>query len=241
MELIAKNVSFRYGPTDALDKVSFQLNSGMFHGLIGLNGSGKTTLFGLITRLLKLQEGEIILGKFNLDIHAPDAMKNLGVVFQQSALDPDLTVHQNLSYHAALYGLSRKTRQLAIEREMARFGLNGRANTRIRALNGGHQRRVELARALLHNPGLLILDEPTTGLDMDTRQALICHVHDLCRDEALTVLWATHLVDEIRPTDDVLLLHQGTLKMQGIAESLCQQHQVPNLTRLLTRQNETTA
>lgn len=233
MELQANEVSFRYGSREALKNLSFRLKSRQFHGLLGPNGSGKTTLFGLITRLLALQQGQIRLGRHLLDRHATEAMKSLGVVFQQSALDPDLTVLQNLEYHGALQGMNRKDRRQAIDREMARFGLEGRAGTRVRALNGGHQRRVELARALLHSPSLLILDEPTTGLDLDTRHGLICHIHQLCRDEGLTVLWATHLVDEIWPKDNVLLLHEGRLKMQGIAETLCHQTDSADLRELV--------
>ncbi|MCH7478182.1 MAG: ATP-binding cassette domain-containing protein, partial [SAR324 cluster bacterium] len=118
---------------------------------------------------------------------------NIGVVFQQPTLDLDLTVRQNLLYHAALHGLGRTESLARIETELGRLGMAERARERVRRLNGGHRRRVEIARALLHRPGLLLLDEPTVGLDVPTRQAIVAHVHSLAREDGVAVLWATHL------------------------------------------------
>ena len=154
--------------------------------------------------------------------HQPaEAMRQIGVVFQQNALDLDLTVRQNLQYHAALHGLSRKEARARGDRELERFNLLERANDAVRQLNGGHRRRVEIARALLHEPTLLLLDEPTVGLDVASRKALNEHVRTLCEEDGLTVLWATHLIEEVREEDRVLILHQGQLLADGNGQAIC--------------------
>ena len=222
MTIEARNLSFRYGDQPVLKEVSFALSSGRFHALLGPNGAGKSTLFGLLTRLLALQQGDILLAGQSLKKQPAEAMRKIGVVFQQNALDLDLTVRQNLQYHAALHGLSRKEARARGDRELARFGLLDRANDAVRQLNGGHRRRVEIARALLHEPSLLLLDEPTVGLDVASRKALNEHVRTLCEEDGLTLLWATHLIEEVREDDRVLILHQGQLLADGTGHAICQ-------------------
>jgi ABC-2 type transport system ATP-binding protein len=222
MTIEASNLSFRYGEKPVLREVSFALTSGRFHALLGPNGAGKSTLFGLLTRLLALQQGELLLAGQSLKKQPAEAMRQIGVVFQQNALDLDLTVRQNLQYHAALHGLSRKEARVRVDRELERFSLEDRANDAVRQLNGGHRRRVEIARALLHNPSLLLLDEPTVGLDVASRKALNEHVRTLCDEDGLTVLWATHLIEEVRADDRVLILHQGQLLADGKGKAICE-------------------
>lgn len=221
MTIEASNLGFRYGDKPVLREVSFALTSGSFHALLGPNGAGKSTLFGLLTRLLALQQGDIRLGGQSLKKQPAEAMRRIGVVFQQNALDLDLTVRQNLQYHAALHGLSRKEARVRGDRELERFNLLDRANDAVRQLNGGHRRRVEIARALLHEPSLLLLDEPTVGLDVASRKALNEHVRTLCDEDSLTVLWATHLIEEVRADDRVLILHQGQLLADGNGQAIC--------------------
>ncbi|MFD3319572.1 MULTISPECIES: ABC transporter ATP-binding protein [Gammaproteobacteria] len=221
MTIEASNLSFRYGDKPVLREVSFALTSGRFHALLGPNGAGKSTLFGLLTRLLALQQGDIRLGGQSLKKRPAEAMRQIGVVFQQNALDLDLTVRQNLQYHAALHGLSRKEARARGDRELERFNLLERAKDAVRQLNGGHRRRVEIARALLHEPSLLLLDEPTVGLDVASRKALNEHVRTLCEEDGLTVLWATHLIEEVRADDRVLILHQGQLLADGNGQAIC--------------------
>ena len=222
MTIEASNLSFRYGDKPVLREVSFVLTSGRFHALLGPNGAGKSTLFGLLTRLLALQQGDILLGGQSLKKQPAEAMRKIGVVFQQNALDLDLTVRQNLQYHAALHGLSRKEARTRGDRELERFNLLDRANDAVRQLNGGHRRRVEIARALLHEPSLLLLDEPTVGLDVASRKALNEHVRTLCAEAGLTVLWATHLIEEVQQDDRVLILHQGQLLADGAGHDICE-------------------
>lgn len=223
MTLTARDIGFRYGSQPVLTDINFALDKGRFHALLGPNGAGKSTLFGLLTRLLALQQGDILLAGRSLKKHPAEAMRQIGVVFQQNALDLDLSVRQNLMYHSALHGLSRKQARRRGDRELERFDLMDRANDAVRTLNGGHRRRVEIARALLHQPTLLLLDEPTAGLDIASRNALNEHVRRLCREDNLTVLWATHLIEEVQEHDRVMILHLGQLMADDSGHELCRQ------------------
>ena len=195
--LLVENLSFAYGAKKALDQVSFSVSPGECTILLGPNGAGKSTLFSLITRLYDAREGRIALCGFDIKRQSLQALARLGVVFQQTTLDPDLSVTQNLRYHAALHGIGRKAADLRIQEELERLAMFERRGEKVRQLNGGHKRRVEIARALLHKPSLLLLDEPTVGLDMPSRQVIVDHVHALAKEQGLAVLWATHLIDEI--------------------------------------------
>jgi ABC-2 type transport system ATP-binding protein len=208
-------ISFAYGPKKALDQVSFTVPSGRCAILLGPNGAGKSTLFSLITRLYDSASGTIHIAGHNLRSTPLKALASLGVVFQQTTLDLDLTVRQNLLYHAALHGLDSRTGQRRIDEELDRLDMRHRDQELVRNLNGGHRRRVEIARALLHHPKLLLLDEPTVGLDVPSRKALVEHIHALTSSGKLSVLWATHLIDEIAPDDTLIILHQGTVRAQG--------------------------
>lgn len=244
MSIEVRQVSFHYGKKTALKDVNLSLDSGQFCALLGPNGAGKSTLFSLLTRLYGMQNGSIQLHDLDLQKHPTQVMQQLGVVFQQSTLDLDLSVQQNLAYHASLHGLCGAEARLRIAEELARMEMSNRAHDKVRALNGGHRRRVEIARALLHQPSVLLLDEPTTGLDPKARKALNQHVRQLCADKQLTVLWATHLIDEILPQDRVLLLHQGQLLSSGTGHDLCEISGQPHLAdafESLTQQADTAA
>ena len=195
----------------ALRGVSFAIDPGEFVLLLGLNGAGKTTLFSLVAGLLGLQRGSIrVLGHI-LPGERSAALAGCGFVFQQSALDLDLTVAQSLRYHAALHGLSRASARLRIEQELERFGLAPRLHDLVRTLSGGQRRRVEIARALLHQPSLLVLDEATVGLDVPSRRAIVQRVRAQCAEEGTTAVWATHLLDEVEPGDRAIVLHEGRI------------------------------
>ncbi|QHD01284.1 ABC transporter ATP-binding protein [Pseudomonas sp. S04] len=222
--LDVSDLSFAYGARQALNQVGFSLAPGRFAALLGPNGAGKSTLVALLTRLYDLQRGEIRVGGHSLRDRPRPALKQLGVVFQQSTLDLDLSVEQNLRYHAALHGLSRRQSSQRVDAELARQGLTERRSERVRELNGGHRRRVEIARALLHEPRLLLLDEASVGLDPASRLALNQHLRSLCREQQLSVLWTTHLLDEVSPSDDLLILHQGRLVASGQAADLSLEH-----------------
>jgi ABC-2 type transport system ATP-binding protein len=213
--LAVEEVSFSYGERFQLRDVSFAVPRGTFFALLGPNGAGKTTLFALIARLLETGHGQVRIGGADVRRAPGRALAALGVVFQQPTLDLDLTVAQNLRYFACLHGLKRRETERRIESELGRLGLEDRRDQKVRTLSGGYRRRAEVARALLHRPALLLLDEPTVGLDVPTRQRIVEYVHGLAREDGLGVLWATHLIDEVRDGDHVIILHEGRIRARG--------------------------
>ena len=213
--LEVSGLGFSYGPWPALVDVNFTVEPGQFKVLLGPNGAGKTTIYSLITRLFDSPSGRILVDGTDLKTDTPRALARMGVVFQAATLDLDLSVRQNLLYHAALHGMEKADALERIETELTRLGMAGRLDEKIRQMNGGHRRRVEIARALMHNPRLLLLDEPTVGLDVPTRRDIVAHVHALAKEDGIAVLWATHLIDEISDDDSVLILHQGHVRADG--------------------------
>jgi ABC-2 type transport system ATP-binding protein len=207
--LAVRGVSHAFGSHKALDGVSLTVAEGGFVALLGVNGAGKTTLVSLVTRLYDNVSGTIGICGHDLRRTPGPALAELGVVFQSRALDADLTVAQNLAYHAALHGLPGRLARARAGEVLAQVGLADRAKVRVAALSGGQQRRAEIARALMHGPRLLLLDEPTVGLDVKSRLEVVRLVRNLMREAGVGVLWATHLLDEIEPDDTVVVLHQG--------------------------------
>ena len=192
-----KNVSHKFGEFLALNDVSLNIHPGDFTVLLGLNGAGKTTLYSLITRLYNNNSGSIKIYGFDVQENSVNALKNIGVVFQQPTLDLDLSVKENLHYHSSLHGISFSEANKRIDDEIGRIKLEDKIKSKVRALSGGQRRRVEIARSLIHRPKLLLLDEQTVGLDIGSRQMILKHVKSLCKKNNLAVLWATHLIDEI--------------------------------------------
>jgi ABC-2 type transport system ATP-binding protein len=207
--LSVKEVSHSYRDRRALDHVSFEVNQGTFAILLGLNGAGKTTLFSLVTRLYTAQRGSICVLGFDVSREPAQALARLGVVFQARTLDLDLTVMQNLLYHAALHGIGRREGRALARQALVRTDMEERANDKARVLSGGQIRRIEIARALLHRPSLLLLDEPTVGLDVNARKAILRYVRHLVATENIGVLWTTHLIDEVDLEDQLVVLHRG--------------------------------
>ena len=224
-------LSYAFGARRVLQDVGFSVEPGGMSVLLGLNGAGKSTLFALITRLYSAPTGRIAVLGHDVERTPLLALARLGVVFQQSTLDLDLTVEQNLHYHAALHGMPRRVAQRRTVEELERIGLLDRARDRARTLSGGQRRRVELARALIHQPSVLLLDEPTVGLDVESRAFLIGHVRDLCSTRGLGVLWATHLIDEAREGARVIVLHQGRVLSDAPADPATLPHMFEQLTR----------
>lgn len=214
------HVSHRFGQRAALSDVSLRVERGRFTALLGPNGAGKTTLFSVVTRLYNNQEGRVAIFGHPLDREPSRALARLGVVFQARTLDTDLTVVQNLHYHASLHGIARRAARDRIDSLLARVGLNDRRNDKIRTLSGGQSRRIEIARSLIHEPRLLLLDEPTVGLDLESRADIVGIVRSLVREEELSVLWATHIFEEISAQDEVVILHRGRIVAEGKAEEI---------------------
>jgi len=213
--LSVEGVSHAYGPRRALDQVRFSTAAASFTVLLGLNGAGKSTLFALVTRLYGTQAGRIRIFGHDVAREPGEALRILGVVFQSRTLDLDLSVMQNLMYHAALHGIDKRTARARADDLLARIALSDRADDKVRSLSGGQMRRVEIARALLHRPRLLVLDEPTVGLDIKSRADLVAHVRRLVAEDGIGVLWATHLIDEAEEHDQVIVLHQGQVLADG--------------------------
>jgi ABC-2 type transport system ATP-binding protein len=218
--LSVESVSHAYGARIALDNVSFAVAPASFTVLLGLNGAGKSTLFSVITHLYVSRSGTVRIFGRDVARESGAALALLGVVFQQRTLDPDLSVAQNLAYHGALHGIGgRETRERGAV-QLGRVGLADRARDKVRFLSGGQMRRVEIARALLHRPRMLLLDEPTAGLDIKARAEILKVVRGLVADEGMGALWATHLVDEIRDDDHVIVLHKGRVLADGPSRSI---------------------
>jgi ABC-2 type transport system ATP-binding protein len=213
--LAVEDVSYSYGARRALSEVTFAIAPATFAVLLGLNGAGKTTLFSLITRLYGTQRGHIRILGHDVAKATGDALRLIGVVFQSRTLDLDLSVMQNLVYHAALHGIGRREAIRRAGELLERIDLVDRARDKVRSLSGGQMRRVEIVRALLHRPRLLVLDEPTVGLDVQSRADILNQMRRLVAQEGVCVLWATHLIDEVAVDDDVVVLHQGRVLARG--------------------------
>jgi ABC-2 type transport system ATP-binding protein len=227
--LAVEGLGHRFGPRRVLKDVSFSMAPGDFTVLLGLNGAGKTTLFSLATRLYAQSEGTIRIFGMDIRDRMLECLRQMGIVFQQPTLDLDLSVEQNLYYHCALHGLSRRDATRRIAAEIERVGLVDQRRDKTRQLSGGQRRRIEIARALLHQPRLLLLDEPTVGLDIASRQFLIDHVRRLCAEENLAVLWATHLIDEVETTGKVIVLHRGKVLAQGAVPDVIRTAGAPSM------------
>jgi len=209
------HVSHNFGSVQALQDVSLTVPRGGFTALLGVNGAGKTTLFSLITRLYNNRSGVIRVGGHDLRRNPSQALARLGVVFQSRAMDADLTIQQNLIYHASLHGIPGRLARPRITQVLEQVDLADKADARITALSGGQSRRAEIARALIHRPDLLLLDEATVGLDVKSRAEVLALTRRLIARDGVSALWATHIMDEIAPDDDLVVLHRGQVLRQG--------------------------
>lgn len=209
------DVSHAFGTTKVLDRVSLTVPRGRMVVLLGLNGAGKSTLFALVTRLYDNVSGQIRILGHDVRRKPTAALQLLGVVFQSRTLDGDLTLSQNLVYHASLHGIGGSEARRRAAAALDVVGLTDKAKVTVRTLSGGQARRVEIARALLHEPSLLLLDEATVGLDIGSRESVLGIVRGLVASRGLGVLWATHLIDEIAPEDLIVVLHKGRVLFNG--------------------------
>jgi ABC-2 type transport system ATP-binding protein len=224
-----RGVSHSFGTNKVLGDVSLTVPRGAMVVLLGLNGAGKSTLFALITRLYDNVSGTIKILGHDVRRKPSAALQRLGVVFQSRTLDSDLSLTQNLTYHAALHGLSGREAKRRAAQALEIVGLSDKGALKVRTLSGGQARRVEIARSLLHRPGLLLLDEATVGLDIGSRESVLKIVRTLSSAEGLGVLWATHLIDEVAPTDLVVVLHKGRVLYTGGVPGALEQTGTDNL------------
>ena len=218
--LAVERVSHAYGARKALDDVRFAVAPATFVVLLGLNGAGKSTLFSIVTHLYACGAGAVSIFGHDVARDSGAALAELGVVFQSRTLDLDLTVEQNMIYQGALHGIGRAEARLRTRDLLARVGLADRLRERTRFLSGGQMRRVEIARALMHRPRLVLLDEPTAGLDIKARADILALVRGLVAEDRVGVLWTTHLVDEVRAEDSVIVLHKGRVLASDSARAV---------------------
>jgi ABC-2 type transport system ATP-binding protein len=210
----------RYGARHALQGLDLDLAPGCLAVLLGPNGAGKSTLFQVLTGLFVADGGQVQVQGLSLATQATQALRHIGVVFQQMSLDLDLSVMRNLRFHADLHGLPRAVAAERIAAGTAALGLTADLQRPVRELSGGNRRKVELVRALLHRPALLLMDEPTVGLDPKSRRDLMAAIRADVSERGTAVLWATHLVEEAQAADRVLVLHQGRLLADGTPDAV---------------------
>lgn len=227
--LDVSGVSHSYGAKRALADVSFLIAPANFTVLLGLNGAGKTTLFSLISNLYDTRQGTISIFGHDIGKDSGEALRRLGIVFQARTLDLDLTVSQNLSYHASLHGIGAGEARQRIGALLESVDMSGRLHDKARSLSGGQMRRVEIARALLHRPPLLLLDEATVGLDIQSRAGILSTIRDLVKTEGLGVFWATHLIDEVDDADHVVVLHEGRVAAKGSVADVMRESGAQNI------------
>lgn len=213
--ITVEGLSHRYGDRQALDNVSFDVKTAEIFGLLGPNGGGKTTLFRVLSTLLPVQAGNVTLAGLDVGTQAAAVRRQIGVTFQSPSLDRKLTVRENLKHQGHLYGLSGRELKDRIDLLLERLGLTDRSGDRAESLSGGLQRRVEIAKGLLHDPRILLLDEPSTGLDPGARIDLWKYLDSLRTSGQVTVLVTTHLMEEAERCDRLGILDRGKLAAMG--------------------------
>ena len=209
------NLTKTYGSLKAVDDLSFEIRKGELFAFLGVNGAGKSTTINIICGQLKKDEGTVIIDELNLDDNLAKIKKKIGVVFQASILDPQLTVKDNLEIKASLYGLSRKEIKSRVNELAEILDFKSYLNRPLAKLSGGQKRRIDIARALLNKPDILILDEPTTGLDPQTRKMIWAVITKLRKENNMTVLLTTHYMEEASEADYVVIIDHGKMVAHG--------------------------
>ena len=210
-----ENLTKTYGTVKAVDDLTFEIRKGELFAFLGVNGAGKSTTINIICGQLKKDAGAVIIDGLNLDDNLAKIKKKIGVVFQASILDPQLTVKDNLEIKASLYGLSRKEIKSRVGELAEILDFKSYLNRPLAKLSGGQKRRIDIARALLNKPDILILDEPTTGLDPQTRKMIWAVITKLRKENNMTVLLTTHYMEEASEADYVVIIDQGKMVAHG--------------------------
>jgi ABC-2 type transport system ATP-binding protein len=214
------SLTHKYGARTALSSVSFEVHQREIFGLLGPNGSGKSTLFRILSTLMAPSEGRAKVAGFDVSAEPDAVRRQVGVVFQSQSLDKKLTVEENLTAQGHLFGMSGTVLRGRVQEVMDRLALADRRKDLVASLSGGLRRRVEVAKALLHEPRVLLMDEPSTGLDPGARRELWQYVDDLRKSRGVTVLLTSHILDEAERCDRLLLLHQGKVVAMGTPAEL---------------------
>lgn len=228
--ITVKNLTKKFGDLVAVNNVSFSVPKGSVFAFLGPNGAGKTTTIKILTTLLSKTSGEVTLEGFSLEGHAGDVRKHFGIVFQDPSLDDDLTAYENMEFHGMLYGMDKEVRNRRIDELLTLVELLDRKEDLVRTFSGGMKRRLEIARALLHAPKLIFLDEPTVGLDPQTRNKIWEYILNQNEAEGVTVFITTHYIEEAeKMANRVAIIDHGKIIAEGTPAELREKTGTPNL------------
>lgn len=225
-----KNLTKKYDDFTAVDDISFEVNKGEIFAFLGPNGAGKSTTISIMTTMLRPTEGTVLLNGHNVTTHQDQARKSFGIVFQDPAVEEELTAYENMLVHAVLYGISKSEANDSIERLLRLVDLWDRRESLVRTFSGGMRRRLEIARGLMHHPKILFLDEPTLGLDTQTRNLLWDYVKKLSDTEGMTIFFTTHYLDEAEAVADrIAIIDHGKIITIGTVAELVKETKTKNL------------
>ncbi len=217
------DVTKQYSDVLAADSVSFKVRDGEFFGLLGPNGAGKTTTINMMTSILKPSKGKIRILGLDVKKRAVEVRKNVGLVFQDSALDRQLTVKENLMFAGMLHGLKKNLIEKRLTELLNLFGLEDKKDKPVGSLSGGQRRGVDIARGVVHKPRVLFLDEPTIGLDVSARVRIWRFIHKLRKSDGITIVLTTHYLEEAESCDNVCFIDKGKIVLDGKPEALIKQ------------------
>ena len=226
----AINLTKKYGDFVAVDNISFSVAPGEILAFLGPNGAGKTTTIKMFTTLLAPTSGQITLNGIDPTVHSDAARRSFGIIFQDPSLDDELTAYENMEFHAILYGVPKKVREERIEQLLKFVELWDRKDHIVKEFSGGMKRRLEIARGLTHHPKILFLDEPTLGLDPQTRNHIWEYIEKMAREEKMTVFFSTHYMEEAeRVADRIIIVDHGKIVGEGTSAVLKQQTNTTSL------------
>lgn len=228
--IVARNVIKTFGDIRAVDDISFEVMAGEIFAFLGPNGAGKSTTIKMLTTMLRPTDGQLLLNGHDVMKDQDSARKSFGIVFQDPALEEELTAYENMLFHAVLYGVPKKEQQSRIQKLMELVDLWERRDSLVRTYSGGMRRRLEIARGLLHHPKILFLDEPTLGLDTQTRNVLWDYVRKLSKNEGMTIFFTTHYLDEAEQVAErIAIIDHGKIVAEGTTQQLTQQTKTKSL------------
>ncbi|MFA5986548.1 MAG: ATP-binding cassette domain-containing protein [Parcubacteria group bacterium] len=225
-----KNLVKKFDDITAVDDISFNVEKGEIFAFLGPNGAGKTTTIKMFTTLLQPTSGKILINGFDPATDPDNVRRSFGIIFQDPSLDDELTAFENLEFHGVLYNVPKKIRHIRIEELLKIVELEKRRDDLVKEFSGGMKRRLEIARGLLHHPQIIFLDEPTLGLDPQTRNHLWSYIRDMNQKEGITVFFSTHYMEEAdRMADRIAIIDNGTIVAEGTAQTLKDQTKTDTL------------
>ena len=224
MIIQVENLRKNYADVQAVKGISFNVQEGMLYSFLGTNGAGKSTTINMLTTLLSKASGTALVGGYDIEKQADKVRSLIGIVFQDSVLDEKLTIRENLEIRGSLYGLSGMRLKNAVERAVRLTNIDDYAKRPYEKLSGGQKRRADIARALINQPKLLFLDEPTTGLDPKTRRDIWQMIRDMQKSSGMTVFLTTHYMEEAAESDDIAIINKGQIQAQGSPAMLKEQY-----------------